>query len=32
MTIPTRMDAGWPLRNLSALEAIDAVYRELNAS
>ena len=29
---PARLDSGWALRNLSALEAIDAVYRELNAS
>lgn|GEM_PF-1247436 len=27
---PQRLEAGWPLRNLSALEALDAVYRALN--
>ncbi len=27
---PARLDSGWALRNLSALEAIDAVYRALN--
>jgi hypothetical protein len=27
---PVRLEAGWPVRNLSALEAIDAVYRMLN--
>jgi hypothetical protein len=28
---PARMQAGWPWRNLTALEAIDAVYRAVNA-
>ena len=28
---PARMEFGWPVRNLTALAAIDAVYRELNA-
>ncbi len=28
---PTRLESGWPIRNLTALEAIDAVYRELNS-
>ncbi|MBI1258329.1 MAG: hypothetical protein GC204_12725 [Chloroflexi bacterium] len=27
---PARMTAGWPIRNLTALESIDAVYRDLN--
>jgi len=27
---PSRMQAGWPIRNLTALETIDAVYRDLN--
>ncbi len=27
---PARMEAGWPWRNLTALEAIDAVYRAVN--
>lgn len=28
---PQRMEAAWPIRNLTALEALDAVYRGLNA-
>lgn len=28
---PHRMEYGWPVRNLTALQALDAVYRELNA-
>lgn len=28
---PTRMELGWPWRNLTALQAIDAVYRALTA-
>ncbi|MEO8396756.1 MAG: hypothetical protein ABI700_27430, partial [Chloroflexota bacterium] len=27
---PSRLEAGWPIRNLTALETIDAVYRALN--
>lgn len=27
---PARLEAGWPIRNLSALEALDAVWRALN--
>jgi len=27
---PSRMEAGWPWRNLTALQAIDAVYRGVN--
>jgi hypothetical protein len=27
---PERLEAGWPIRNLSALETLDAVYRALN--
>ncbi len=27
---PARMEAGWPVRNLTALEALDAVYNDLN--
>lgn len=29
---PQRLQASWPIRNLTALEAIDAVYRALNAA
>jgi hypothetical protein len=28
---PARMELGWTLRNLTALQAIDAVYRDLNS-
>ena len=27
---PARMEAGWPIRNLTALESIDAVYRAVS--
>ncbi|HVU12974.1 MAG TPA: hypothetical protein VHD90_16965 [Phototrophicaceae bacterium] len=29
---PSRMEAGWPIRNLTALETIDAVYRQLSGA